>query len=258
MDADRLKKAYRLEYYHLPNPQGINVVQIQGIDSEEAGQPPNTYWRHNLMLVGYRVPLRLNNTRIDVLSMMFGRETEGWIGKKIGLMVNAVSHYGKTEMNINIVVTPPPPDTPITPLPQGSPVALALPPGGATAFGPQSAATHGAPQMADPWAQHRASIAPPTAPSTAQVFDQRPIGTKNADKFKSALAEQGATYDEFIVWAKRHAADVHARIHDRVMAEWGYGAKDAMQRFLREYKAPIPGSPTEPPLVEPEELDIPF
>lgn len=97
-------KKYCIEADDLPIPHGPNVVVIETIDTEEAQDPKTKkpYERHLLFLVGWRVPLRLNNTRIQILQKMFGPRVEDCFGKKIALMVAADNQYGDVTAVINI------------------------------------------------------------------------------------------------------------------------------------------------------------
>ena len=81
---------------------------------------------------------------------------------------------------------------------------------------------------------------PAAAPTTRDAMDKRPIGQKNADAFKTALAEQGASVDEYLAWLKTQPSspdhDAYASTHGRELAEWPRGAAGLMQAFLKSYK----------------------
>jgi len=222
MDASRLKTKYRLSYEDLPNQNGLNIVYITGLDTEEYQIKENGRTvkrvRHLLYFRELKLPLALNNGRIDVISSLHGTETDNWIGKPIGLFVGQVTHYGETKADILIHIRP---VGPVTPQIAGN------------------------------------SIAATPSPQLPGETDLRPIGEANAQKFKAALAEQGATVDDAVAWFKREAPDIHSATWDKMLADWPRYVAPSMQRFLREFQsskaAPVIAGAGQPP-----DDDIPF
>lgn len=103
-DWSSFKQKYVIEPEDLPNPHGPNLVVVETIDTEEYEDPKTKErkLRHNLYLAGWDKPLRLNNTRIDILKQIFGPATEQAIGGKIALLVGMSSAYGETKPTIMI------------------------------------------------------------------------------------------------------------------------------------------------------------
>jgi hypothetical protein len=97
------KKKYALDPEDLPIPNGPNIVVIEGVDTEEfKNDEGETVTRTVLTLVGFSVPLRLNNEKIDTLAAMFGSNIEDAIGQKITLLSSFANIYGKTKPVIDI------------------------------------------------------------------------------------------------------------------------------------------------------------
>lgn len=98
-----MKKKYEITVDDLPSQVGPNVVVIEGFDAEEGvdqdGQP---FTRHQVWFAGWSLPLRLNNTRIEMLEQILGKNTEDCIGRKIALVATSTSAYGKTKITIGI------------------------------------------------------------------------------------------------------------------------------------------------------------
>ena len=149
MHIDLLKKRYNLDHVDLPHQNGApNVVQMHSIDTENyMGQEngrPTPMVRHKLWLYGCKLPLSLNNTRLDIIGLIYGPDTDGWAGQKLALQSGAVSAYGKTKMGILIIPQAPAQDATLCVWPerlrmfsqsqphtlgQGQPPSAQLPPG---------------------------------------------------------------------------------------------------------------------------------
>lgn len=120
-----MKTKYKLDYEDLPVQAGANIVVIEKIEQEDYDAPiPNTVpkryetkTRTVLWFVGWSVPLRLNNTRIDAIQESYGDNPDDAIGKKIGLLVQKVSKFGEEVWDIVIHPHMPSPDTKVTPIP---------------------------------------------------------------------------------------------------------------------------------------------
>ena len=94
---------YAIDPEDLPIPHGVNIVVIESLDTEQYNDKKGVQQtRHRLWLAGWKVPLRLNNTRCKILQGMFGPHSEDAIGKKIALTVAANNVYGEVEAVINI------------------------------------------------------------------------------------------------------------------------------------------------------------
>ena len=97
------KKKYALDPEDLPIPNGPNIVVIEGVDTEQfKNDEGEEVTRTVLTLVGFSVPLRLNNEKIDTLAAMFGSNIEDAIGQKITLLSSFANIYGKTKPVIDI------------------------------------------------------------------------------------------------------------------------------------------------------------
>lgn len=103
-DWSSFKTKYVIEPDDLPNPHGPNLVVIEGFDTEQYEDPKTkeTKLRHNMYLAGWDKPLRLSNTRIDILKQIFGPTTEQAVGGKVALLVGMSSAYGETKPTIMI------------------------------------------------------------------------------------------------------------------------------------------------------------
>lgn len=103
MNTRQMVKRYCLEHDMLPYPNGITVARISHVDYREyndnTGQKQIGY---DLFLQGFRVPLRLNNTRIKILELLYGEETDHWPGQLVGLQVGVVVAYGTAKPSITI------------------------------------------------------------------------------------------------------------------------------------------------------------
>jgi hypothetical protein len=66
--------------------------------------------------------------------------------------------------------------------------------------------------------------------------DQRPIGIKNADAFRAAMAEQGAAFEDCLAWLRRQSQDAYEAAHGRELSELPRWLAPLLQRFLREYQ----------------------
>lgn len=114
---DVFKKRYAMEPGDLGNQSGFTIAMIEKVDSDTYTDRKNVMQvRHQLYFVGYEYPLRLNNTRVDVLKALFGPDTENASGKKVALLCAASASYGETEITINIHPMAVPQDSPLTPV----------------------------------------------------------------------------------------------------------------------------------------------
>ena len=218
MNVKDLKTKYHLEPDDLPNRVGNNIVTIVSLDSEpytdNSGGKSVKKVRHNLWFRELSLPLRLNNTRLDVLAKLLGDETDNWRGRKIALFNGASSSFGQTKAAIFISLEA---------------------------------------QDATPGNGNPAQL---NAAGASAPIDIRPIGDNGADRFKQALAEQGATFDEFMRWLRKESGELHGRCFGLELGDLPRAALPLMARFLKEY----PQSPKQPPdaVPPPEDDDIPF
>lgn len=99
MNARQLLNKSRIDIEHMPNPDGINVVRIASLDSEEFTTIENrqrvTKTRHQIWLDGWSKPLGLNNRNLQQLMNLFGEETDNWIGRQIALTIEDVEEFGE-------------------------------------------------------------------------------------------------------------------------------------------------------------------
>jgi hypothetical protein len=189
-----LKKKYQIAATDLPNASGPNVVVVESFDTEEGtdfqGVP---FVRHSLYLVGWELPLRLNNLLVEMLEKTCGPNQQDAIGKKIILIPSAQSAYGKTEIKITI--------HPFAPSPDATPATVP-------------------PHL---WvkSQHRASLAGQvgvqrapvqfqvgTAPKPALPSTGEKLGTDRAAELCLLLKERGRNWD----WLSAHFASHHPHV----------------------------------------------
>lgn len=220
MDARHLKTAYSIDPGDLPNQQGT-VVQIVGVDTEYTQFIENGISKdkatHVLKLYGWRLPLRLNNIKVDTLIAIFGPETDHWIGKKVVLAAVPVTAFGQTKLGITIM--PLLADAPVSAAPQHMlprPGVMAgqgfrLPQqaagGGATQWGPQhvQAGMQAAQSIAAGVTAAYSLPATPTAPAAPQSppADQlAPLGIPRAAKLLTELYKRGQDWTAFLNWLK--------------------------------------------------------
>lgn len=188
-----LKKKYTLEPEDLPNPNGPSVVVIEAFDSETYTDNEGVQQvRHELWFAGYRYPFRLNNTRVDILVMLFGQNTEDAVGKKLILMPGVTTAYGKSKPCINIHPTPCPAETPATPVPQ----SLAIAPMGHRAEVARAYQVAFAP--AAPTALRIGGTAAPAAQPPQSTTIQAPLGMESAAKIIAGLEIINKTWDDAV------------------------------------------------------------
>lgn len=253
MDAQSLKTAWKLEPRHITSPGGVIAV-IESVDTEYYEERENgriiEKCRHQLLLRGCRLPLRLNNPRVDVLIEMFGEDTDKWVGRKIGLYTGKATVWGKTETVIFLHEKPVDSSEP-TPWPQelasnrrpafNSSSAPSGNPFGAPAFNPGTPPPAGA-------------ITP--APGPGPGRDTRILGPKNAERLLAALREQGASVDLLMDWMKRTDQDAWQAMYGKPLEDYPVWVAALCQRFLKEFATP--SSPPAPPQVSIPNDDIPF
>jgi len=203
MDASQLKDAYHIGPAELPSPTGT-VVEIAGVDSEyyvgnQDGRQVDKV-RHLLWFKGCRLPLRLNNTRVDLLMGMLGKETDAWVGRKIGLFVGAANHYGKTEPSVFIHVQAVD-DLPVSEWPERYRQRGQLG-GRAAAFG---AIGQGNSAFGTGFSQRAHGAAPqlPTPAANAATF-----GKDRAAHILALLKQRGKSWDDLVSHLKRGGVEI--------------------------------------------------
>jgi hypothetical protein len=235
MKISELRRHKWLHYTDLPFADRVCVMVIHGLETvfepvtDDRGFQIGEEPVHLLHFVGYPKPMKLNNTRLDVLGAMLGEETDNWVGRKVGVMAGPVTYFGKTQMDIVVWAQPVDGYEPTPPVSRRFAAAVAQSkavPGVGLARG----AAPGAGGLRVP-----VGAGPVTQPVGA-AFDGRPIGMANADKFKQALAEQGATYTGFMLWLGRidPAAAEHAA--GREVFDVPRGLVPRMQQYLKEFQ----------------------
>lgn len=179
-----------LDIEHLPNPEGVTIVRITGLDSEdvtvmESGRRVNKT-QHMVHLEGWSKPLKLNNMRIQTLIKLFGEDTNNWVGQVIGLTVEDVEEFG--EMVARIVINRRPVgEVPLTPVPE-------LYAAKRSGFRLPSMTT-----PANPF-----QPAEPKTPS-ATPADGAVVGFDNAAAIVVNLHARGKTWDDLVVHARKLA-----------------------------------------------------
>lgn len=200
-NINKLMTRYSLEIDDLPDPQGVNIVKVHRFDSEEYsatenGRPINKI-RHLVYFEGFKLPLRMNNTRLKVLASILGSEqTEDWYSRKIGLQVGVVSSYG--EVKQTVVIYPMAVD-------QNAPAVFQR-----GVHRVQAAPTHNAlPQITPPGSIAQSAGALPAGPGGQNVSPTAagPIGKDSAAKMLWALKSRGKTWQDLLDHLKRSGAD---------------------------------------------------
>lgn len=210
---DRFKKRYAMEPGDLGNQSGFTVAVIEKVDTEEYQDRKNvTQVRHQLYFAGYEYPLRLNNTRVDVLKSLFGPDTENAAGKRVALLCAASQSYGETEITINIHPMPIPQDTAVTPVRHDVACRIFVRRQHAemlgVPFAPSPAALPAAPHGGQPWTHQQSAGALPPGAAAAPVSASEPLGMQSAAKLVVMLRERGRDWD-FVLEHLRKCAMGH-------------------------------------------------
>ena len=200
MDARLLKTRYCIEHSDLPSQQAT-IVQIVGIDKEYfEGDDGIQKERSIIFFHGWRLPLRINNTRLDTLIAILGGETDLWIGKKIMLAAMPVSKFGRTEMDVVIHPMPAPDEAPHTP-----PPLHMLPTQQRGRVGPRlgqvGAQSYGSPHGH----MHTPAIAAPTAAAALPggAATTGPIGVERAVEIGVCLKARNKTTEELTAFLRK-------------------------------------------------------
>jgi hypothetical protein len=229
MDARHLKTAYSIEPGDLPNQQGT-VVQIVGVDTEYSQFIENGISKdkatHVLKLYGWRLPLRLNNIKVDTLIAIFGPETDHWIGKKVVLAAVPVTAFGQTKLGVTIM--PLLADAPVSAAPQhmlprpgvmaGQGFRLPQQGAGGNGWAQQAASNQYAAQsiaagVTAAFALPQTPTAPaaPSAPSGPPLEQLAPLGVPRAAKLLTELYRRAQDWTAFLNWLKtNHTAAFEA------------------------------------------------
>jgi hypothetical protein len=252
MDAHLLKKRYAIDIPDLPDQSGgINVVTIARWDTE-LYSAPNDHGvkeqreRHLLFFNEIRLPLRLNNTRIDVLIAILGPDMSRWPGRKVGLYVGATQSYGQTKAGVLLDIRAHDQAQPILP----EHVRRGQLSGGAG--GSPAGGWHRPPQ---------GGFATPAAMLPGAPLDMRPLGPQAKAKLMDGLVTIGATVPNVEEWIGAHYPHLLPHIQGKDPHWWPYGVGPAIRSFLTSWPnapveaAPSPAgaapAPTPPPVAPP-------
>jgi len=198
-DWSSFKQKYVIEPDDLPNPHGPNLVVIETIDTEEYEDPKTKErkLRHNLYFAGWDKPLRLNNTRIDIIKQIFGPETEQAIGGKIALLVGMSSAYGETKPTIMIHPYQPNQDAEPAPVPDRCATRSTMRLAQAREYGVPFAPAQK--RLAGGSAAPSANAAAVQAPGVSAGGDKK-LGYETAAEICLLLRERNRDWD----WLKKH------------------------------------------------------
>lgn len=229
MDASQLKAAYHIGPSELPSPTGT-VAEIVGVDSEyyqgyQDGRPVDKV-RHQLWFKGCRIPLRLNNTRVDLLINMLGKETDAWVGRKIGLFVGVGNHYGKTEPCVMIHVQPVD-DMPVTEWPEQYRARTAIGSGKPAFRLGTSASSFGGGGFSPKPALGTGTATPPAEPTT--------LGKDRAAHVLALLKQRGKTWDDLVSHLKRGGFDISGT-HP---SELSGACENSVREYLRGFPVTV-------------------
>ena len=227
MDARLLKKAYAIDPLDLPNPQGT-VVQIVGVDTEYAVFVENGVSveraQHILRLHGWRLPLRLNNTKVDSLVAILGPETDLWIGRKVVLTAVPITTYGQTKLGVAIV--PLQGDQPVTNVPEHM---LAAPRAGQGRPGLAGGVRgHAGSLPASPLQQ----LAQPPAPAR----NTTPLGEERAVQLLVQLRVRNRSWDDMLKAMKALHQDVYEAMSGTDPAGVPEWCAKAIADYLRSFE----------------------
>ena len=118
-DWAEYKAVYMIEPHMLPDPSQPTIAIIEDVKTEQAidQETGEKYDRTLLFLVGWQVPLRLNNTLIDTIQVLFGSSPAACIGGRISLKPEMRTAYGKSKLAVGIDVVPVDQNAMATPVP---------------------------------------------------------------------------------------------------------------------------------------------
>lgn len=218
-------KKYCIEPEDLPAPHGPNVVVIETMDTEEAKdfQTQQPYERHLLYLVGWRLPLRLNNTRIQIIQNLFGPRVEDCLGKKIALMVGMENSFGKPKPVINIHPFLASVDAEPVPVP----ARLAV----TEKRRLEQAHTYGV-AIALPSFRIPSQVASSTAPAVHSGNPAAKLGDVAAAKLMVALRERGRDWDWMVGHLKRDG--MGAMVDGRLPPECEAAIREIVWRTIKD------------------------
>lgn len=215
---NQFKAKYELEVQDLPNPALPNVFVVERLDSEEAqNSDGEKYTRHNLFFAGIEYPLRLNNTRIDIIQNLHGEHTENAVGKKLALIAGANTSFGKSKIGINIHPFPVPEGTP--------PVAIPASIAAKNPFRRQTAQHYGVQFLAE-----NAALPPSPAAATTAVNENAVLGPERAAAIMVNLRARGKTWDDLCKHLAMHGLGQF--VQGRTPPEAGLRIADAVKSYM--------------------------
>lgn len=209
----------------LPIPHGPNIVVIETMNTEEAKDfaTQKPYERHVLFLVGWLLPLRLNNTRINVLQQLFGPRVEDCFGKKIALMISADNSYGKVKASINI--------HPFVPNQAAEPVPVPHRLGVTDRRRLEAAAMHGV-QIDRPSFRVPKEMMPASTPAVHSGNPSAKLGDVNAAKLMLALRERGKDWSWLVAHLKRDG--MGAMVDGRMPPDCEAAIREIVWRVIKD------------------------
>jgi hypothetical protein len=199
----KLGQMFPSRYLRPDDLRGRTVVTIDKVDWQ---QVRNQYGQskgepevlYTIFFREFPKPMKLKSTNAKTIAKVLGtEETDDWLTRRITIYPTEIRIAGEPEPVRCIYVD------------------WVAPPSTA-------------PQVSAPTARGAAAL--PAA-------DTRPIGEANAERFRAALAEQGAKYDDFLAWLKRTDRPQHDTTIGLDLADLHRSIAPLMQRFLREYGA---------------------
>ena len=236
-DWSSFKQKYVIEPEDLPNPHGPNLVVVEAIDTEEYEDPKTKErkLRHNLYLAGWDKPLRLNNTRIDILKKIFGPATEQAIGGKIALLVGMSSAYGETKPTIMIHPYQPNQDAEPAPVPDRcatrSTMRLAQAREYGVPFAPPQKRLAGGPGSQAAAGGAHAAQAGSVAGGGVQPGSDAKLGYETAAEIGVLIKERNRDWD----WLTRHMTNnaMGHLVNGATPADWPHAAKGPIWNVLK-------------------------
>lgn len=236
-DWSSFKTKYVIEPDDLPNQHGPNVVVIEAIDSEEYTdvKTKEVRTRHNLYLAGWDKPLRLNNTRVDIIKHLFGPTTEQAIGGKIALLVGMSNTYGETRPVITIHAYAPHQDAEPAPVPDRcatrSNMRLAQAREYGVPFAPPQKRLAGGPGSQAATGGAHAAQAGNGAGGGVQPGSDAKLGYETAAEIGVLLKERNRDWD----WLHKHLASnaMEHLVQGATPADWPHAAKRPVWNLLK-------------------------
>jgi len=196
-DISEWKSHKDLKYTNLPSQRGVNILKIArfGVMQFREGTGRDAVDRDCRVAYcdGYRLPLKLTNTRLEAIAAVLKeRDPMKWIGKKIGVFVGPSKYSGKKGIDIFVYARP---------VDQTVPHSTERDPS------PAGEEPHEIPEDDGPEPAQPETAEQPPEPKQPEEPPPGPIGKENAALVLYTLGVRGKTWTDLLAYLKRCGAD---------------------------------------------------